>query len=86
MENQQVVVNLDTGEIIGPAFVNTAGSLTRGNGVIHVGCAQAMNYARVSDTSAALFCPRCGLRVVFPVAVTTFGELDAHFKSVAKAD
>lgn len=86
MKRYQVVVNLQTGETIEPAFGNTTGRLIQGNGVTHVVCAQTMNYTRVSDTSAALFCPRCGLRVVFPVAVTTFGELGTYLSSGTKVD
>ena len=72
-------INRKTGEAVEATEINTTGSLAQGNGVRHSTCGSTMNHVVVSLRWAVLHCPRCGLRVEFPVGIKTFDELAAHF-------
>ncbi len=37
---------------------------------------------RTTESTQALFCPQCGLRIVIPLTVTTLGLLHNHFHSL----
>lgn len=52
---------------------------------VHEHCRGGFNFIPVSSTHNVLLCRECGLRVVIPIKVITFGDLRRHFKTFQKA-
>lgn len=41
-------------------------------------CTGRFRVKKITDSTQALFCSDCGLRLVVPLSVTTIGELNEH--------
>jgi len=50
---------------------------------IHEVCFGSISLVDVSETHAALVCDTCGLRVMIPREVNTYGELKGYFIALA---
>lgn len=78
-----IVVN-EMGEAVVPASMRTTDTSELFWEQIHLVCDGRMNLQTVSPTHRAMHCPKCGLRVIFPKKVGTYGELRKYFKRFNK--
>lgn len=46
----------------------------RGNTLLHETCRGFVDHMQTTETAAVLHCRKCGLRVVVPAALETFGD------------
>jgi hypothetical protein len=49
---------------------------------IHLHCGGIINLKTVSNTHEALVCKECGLRIVVPSGLKTYGDLRRHMKVI----
>ena len=50
----------------------------------HAECGNPMYFFRVGDTHAVITCIPCGLRIVVPKTITTYGDLRAYSSAIVE--